>query len=78
MLRNAGAVQVGDDNSFPFEFQLATEVEEVPHLPVCDAHVVEELRFVLCGELGHGLDLDDDSIENDEIRTVSRLKSPTF
>ena len=66
-------MEIGKDEPFPLQFPLMPEIDEIAHRLPGNPHVVEELGFVVRDEFAHGLELDDDAAEREQIRLVASL-----
>jgi len=53
-----------------------TEIDQEVNLEAGGFQVIMQLRSVLVGQLGNGLDFQNDLIEQDEVRNVTLLQGP--
>ena len=53
-------MKVGQDEALPLQLAFVAEVEQVADRLAGDAHVVEELGFVIRGQFGDGFQFNDD------------------
>ena len=67
-------MKVGRDKAFPLQFAFVAEVNQVADRLAGDAHIVEELGFVIRRQFGNGFQFDNDPLKDEQIRFVSRFE----
>ena len=71
-------MKVGQDEAFPLQLAFVAEVEQVADRLAGDAHVVEQLGFVVRGQLGDGFQFDNDPFLNEQVGLVDGLELVLF